>query len=57
MTNLGILKPTGTRSSTLDMKKKITRAEFIDSIYTLMQTIHSYNDLPTTSWSDSYTYK
>ncbi len=56
MTNLGILKPTGTRSSTLDMKKKMTRAEFVDSIYTLMQTIHNYNDLPT-SWSDGYTYK
>ena len=56
MTNLGILKPTGTRSSTLDMKKKVTRAEFVDSIYTLMQTIHSYNDLPT-SRSDGYTYK
>lgn len=56
MTNLGILIPTGTRSPTLDMRKKLTRAEFIQSIYTFMHTIHGYNDLPT-SRSDGYSYK
>lgn len=56
MTNLGILKPTGKRSPTLDMNKKLSRNEFIESIYTFMQTIHSYNDLPV-KWSDGHTYK